>query len=100
MKGKIRVLIKEPGFPCRLATIPNRLKALQEIVGGYVEVVQVTADTAILCNEEGLINSLPFNCELCGHHFFGTIMFVGVDGAEFDDLGEGAAWVLRKAVDG
>ena len=99
MKSKINVLIKEPGKPCRPAKIPNRLKALQEIVGGYIEVVTITTDTAILCNEEGLVNSLPFNCELCGHHFFGTIMFVGVDGAEFDDLGEGAMCVFRKAVD-
>lgn len=99
MKSKIKVLIKEPNKPCRMATIPNRLKALQEVVGGYVEVVQITTDTAILCNEEGIINNLPFNCELCGHHFFGTIAFVGVDGAEFDDLGEGAEWVFRKAAD-
>lgn len=100
MKGKIKVLIKEPNKPCRMATIPNRLKALQEIVGGYIEVVTITTDTAIICNEEGLIRVLPYNCEVCGHSFFGTIFFVGVDGAEFDDIGEGAAWVLRKAVDG
>ena len=48
MKGKIRVLIKEPGFPCRLAKIPNRLKALQEVVGGYVEVVQIIIATKLI----------------------------------------------------
>lgn len=85
MKSKIKVLIKEPNKPCRMATIPNRLKALQEVVGGYVEVVQITTDTAILCNEEGLINALPYNCTLFGHQLFGTILIAGVDGAEFDD---------------
>ena len=99
MKSKIRVLIKEPKKPCRLATIPNRLKALQEIVGGYIEVVTITADTAIICNEEGIIRGLQHNVELCGTDYFGTIMFVGVDGTEFDDFGEGAEWVFRKAAD-
>lgn len=99
MKSKIGVMIKEPGRPCRMATIPNRLKALQEIVDGYIEVITITTDTAIICNEEGLLHDLPYNCEVVGHKFFGTILFIGVDGAEFDDLGEGAAWILRKAVD-
>ena len=99
MKSKINVLIKEPGKPCRPAKIPNRLKALQEIVGGYIEVVSITTDTAFICNEEGIIRGLPHNVELCGTDYFGTIMFVGVDGAEFDDLGEGAMCVFRKAVD-
>ena len=68
-------------------------------MGGYIEVVTITMDTAIICNEEGIPMGLPYNGEIAGHEFFGTIMFVGVDGAEFDDLGEGAAWVLRKAID-
>lgn len=85
MKENIRAIVKEPGKDPKWVWHPNTLKGLQETVGGYIEVVEIFSDVVIICNEEGLINALPYNCTLFGHQLFGTILIAGVDGAEFDD---------------
>ncbi len=86
MKKFIRVLIKEPGKAAEMRTIENTLESLQKIVGGYIETVTMFADLVVICNEEGRIYGLPFNCEFCNVDFCGPIVFVGVDGEEFDDF--------------
>lgn len=88
MKKFIRVLIKEPGKAAEMRTIENTLESLQKIVGGYIETVTMFVDLVVICNEEGWINGMPFNCDLLGDPFFGTIIFAGVDGEEFDDSPE------------
>lgn len=85
MKKFIRVLIKEPGKAAEMRTIENTLESLQKIVGGYIETVTMFADLVVICNEEGRINGMPFNCEICGADFVGPIILAGVDGEEFGD---------------
>ena len=85
--NKIKVIIKRPDEDIGHVTwISNTLKALQEIVGGYIETVTLAEDMVIICNEEGLIKNLPPNCKICGHWFVGTIILAGVDGEEFADV--------------
>lgn len=77
-------MVKEVGKPAEVKTITlsgantkeleaAELKAYQKLVGGYVEMIHVTQDVKILCNEEGLLYNLPHNIE----RFVGTILFVG-----------------------
>ena len=73
----------DPGF--REIIVPNELKPLQELVGGYIESVTMAEDAAILCNEEGKVIGMPYNCEYLGIDFNGPILIVGVDGDEFTD---------------
>ena len=82
----MKVVIKKVGCLPELVEIDNTLKALQKAVDGYIEAVTVASDMVIICNEEGVIRGLPYNCTLLGHHFFGKILFVGVDGEEFADV--------------
>ena len=82
----LRIYVKRPGGEPYQSIIKNELEPLQEAVGGYIETVPIAKDCVIICDEEGLLKNLPFNCELCGHWFFGTILFVGVDGEEFTDV--------------
>lgn len=84
--GKIRVLKKEPGKKARWVEIENELKPLQEAVGGYLESVTLCEDLVILCDEEGLLKGLPYNCEICGAMFLGPILICGVAGEELADL--------------
>ena len=82
----MRVLYKSPidkGF--RQLNIPNDLHAIQELAGGYIETVTLATDACIICNEEGQLLGMPFNCEFCGINFYGPILLVGVDGDEFTD---------------
>ena len=88
MKEIIKVIIKEPGRHARVTEVRNELQPLQMLVGGYIEAVTIATDCVILCNEEGRINAMPYNCTILGEPFFGPILFVGRDGEEFDDVPE------------
>ncbi len=82
----MRILMKEPGKGIRAMVIPNELKLLQELVGGYIETYSISEDVLIICNEDGKIMGLPYNCTICGEDFMGNILFVGVDGEDFTDV--------------
>lgn len=82
----MKAVIKKVGCEAMPIEIDNTLKALQDAVGGHIEAVTFSRDMIIICNEEGAINGMPFNCMICGTQFFGDILFVGVDGDEFGDI--------------
>lgn len=86
MADKIRVLSKRPGQPPRSVWMANSLENFQTAVGGYIEVVTLAEDLVIICNEEGRLKGLPYNCDICGVSFVGDIIFVGVKDEEFADL--------------
>lgn len=83
----IRAIIKKTGEAPYEAWIENELKTLQEWVGGYIETYALSYNPAVIviCNEEGKLLGLPYNCKLAGEHFAGTILICGVDGEEFAD---------------
>ena len=83
---KISVLIKDPGKKPRHVNIENSLKNLQRTVGGYIETVTLAEDAVIICNEEGRLLGLPYNCRFLGVDFVGTIILAGVSREEFSDL--------------
>ena len=91
-------IIKRPFEPIgRIREIDNTLEALQKAVGGYIEAVTIAEDAVIICDEEGLLKRLPYNCNVCGHDLVGTILVLGVDGDEFTDvpltLAEWERWI-------
>lgn len=84
MKDKISVIVKRPrGIPEQV-TVPNTLEAFQDLVGGYIECVTID-DFCVVCDEEGLLKNLPFNCIVHGNPFVGPIVFAGIDGEDFAD---------------
>ena len=87
----ISVAIKRPGEPPRHVNISDRLESLQKNVEGFIEIVRITGtDLVIVCNEEGLINGMPYNCNICGVDLHGPIIIcgerLGPDGGELCDL--------------
>ena len=68
----------------------ENLKALQELVGGYIEPCAPAElrekKIELLCNEEGLLKGLEVNINLCPFFFVGQLVAVGVDGEEFVGL--------------
>lgn len=99
MKKYIRILKKDPDrADLHQLLIPNTLDMLQKLVDGYIEVVRYPymENVAIICNEEGLINDMHYNCRLDDYHFFGPIIFVGVDGEDFTDVPAGLKEDLVK----
>ena len=60
MKEKeIKVLMVEPGKTHKVTTIKNELESLQDAVSigaderGLIEIITISEDVCILCNEEG-----------------------------------------------
>ena len=83
----MKAIRKKPGCEPELIDIDNTLAALQQEVGGYIETVSI-ADVVIICNEEGRLCGLPYNCRFVGVDFVGTILVVGRDRDEFCDVPE------------
>ena len=89
---KIKAIVKRPDeMHGHVTWISNTLENLQRIVEGYIETLTLKVDPdsepfVIICNEEGLINDLPYNCTVGGHQLFGEIAVVGVNGDEFGDV--------------
>lgn len=82
----MRALFKEPkDEKFRTLVIPNQLKVLQQLVGGYIETVTIATDAVIICNKEGRIIGQEYNCNFCGIDLVGPILIVGTDGEEFTD---------------
>ena len=58
----MRVLVIEPERRPEVREIDDSLKAMQEIVGGYIQPVYPFEDSvALVCNEEGKFMDLPAN---------------------------------------
>lgn len=58
----MRVVYVEPNKMAEIRKIDSCLKAMQKVVGGYIEALYPFADpVAIVCNEEGKINGLELN---------------------------------------
>ena len=83
---KIRVILKRPGEKAFITEIPNTLEALQNEVGGWIEITRPFSDAAIICNEEGKIKELPFNMRIPGDVLVGDIIVIGTKGEELDDI--------------
>jgi len=82
----MRVIRKDPGErPC-LVEIPNTLDALQNAVGGYIETVTLFSNATVVCNEEGILRGLQYNCRLCKINFVGTILVVVIKGDKMCSL--------------
>lgn len=91
----IQVLIVEPHRRPRGANICPKLQSMQDIVGGYIQVVHdglLNDDAVIVCNEEGKLAGLPANRALRDSEakvqdvLHGTFMVVGTAGEDFTSL--------------
>ena len=75
--------------------VEDKLEDLQKLVGGYIEVVRFgdVEDNYtryfVVCNEEGLIMKLPYNCHVCDFPFVGNIFIVKDDSPEFGSVKPG-----------
>jgi len=64
--NNITVLVVEPGCDPVVREIKNELKAMQAIVGGWLESVPVSQRVVLYCNEEGWLIGLKPTISFCG----------------------------------
>lgn len=82
----MKAIRKKPGCAPELIDIDNTLKALQAEVDGYIETVTIASDAVVICNEEGRLRGMSYNCLFFGMVFVGTILVVGRNKDEFCDV--------------
>ena len=84
---KMKVIVKRPDEEYgRIVYIENKLKTLQQIVGGYIEVVPIASEVLAICNEEGKLLNLEPNIKHYDDIIHGTIIICGASGDEFSDI--------------
>lgn len=96
-ENQILVVVKNPGErayidPC----FENSLEAFQQAVGGYIETVGFASDVCVICNENGRLMDLPYNCTFLSEDFVGPILIVGVKGDHFCSLHPSHARLILK----
>ena len=88
----MNVLVVEPGYlpyEKEILDSADHLEQMQAIVGGLIEpIYPYHEEVAIVCNEEGLINGLPFNRSVPGGYggVFGTFFICGLSEEDFCSL--------------
>jgi len=82
----MRAVIKKPGKAAYAIDVLNSLDVYQALVGGYIEVVQLTQRHAMIVNEEGKLLDLPGNFKWHGDTIMGNAVFVGFKGDDFTDI--------------
>ena len=88
----MNVLVVEPGYlpyEKEIKDSADHLEQMQAIVGGLIEpIYPYQEEVAIVCNEEGLINGLPFNRSVPGGYggVFGTFFICGLGEEDFCSL--------------
>ena len=75
---EITVLKVEPGKAPEQITIPNTLRAMQELVGGHIEIVDYQG-TCLVCNEEGKLLGLEPNRRVGQDVIAGTFFLANHD---------------------
>ena len=84
----MKILIVEPERHPRIAEIPHTLEAMQQTVGGYIEITYPWRDpVALVCDEEGMLKQLPFNRLVAPQSaIFGTFFLCGIDEEDLTDM--------------
>jgi hypothetical protein len=93
------VVIKKPGKSAELAEIAHELKAYQEIVGGYIEIVPVGPSLMMVCNEEGKLLNLPLNFVWNDDAIAGTVFFCSRDAEDITGLTKDRAKAVKAWLD-
>ena len=84
----MRAIIKEAGLKPRVIDIENTLEALQQTVGGYIEVLNLNEKTVLICDEEGKLKDKPYNFDIDFDYIVGTAIFVNTTEEDFTDIDE------------
>lgn len=90
MENLIKVVLKKANQEAQVIEIEQSLKMLQQLVGGYIEMVECPGvdKVDIILNEEGKLLDLPMNIALPEYEdiAFGDIVFAGVNHQDGDTI--------------
>lgn len=84
----MKILVVEPGKHPYTKEIEGTLKQMQQIVGGPIQAIYPFSDeVGIVCNDEALLQQLPFNRKIAEEcYLVGTFFVCGLGKENFDSL--------------
>ena len=98
----MKVVLVKPGKPAEIAQI-HGLREMQKAVGGYIEAIYpFDENTALVCNDEGKINHLPYNRVITypdgqsSDIIYGTFFVCAAGEDDFESLTDKAAEYFRQ----
>lgn len=98
----IQGLVKYPGVDAVNCRVPNDLKSLQKLVGGYIETISIGQGVILICNEDGKYSGLLPNFYLPWNDLLvGLAIFVSSDDeGNFVSLSEEQMKYTKKFIKG
>lgn len=95
----IKVIVVKAGDRPKVQEIASTLEAMQSVVGGYIECLQLDTEDDVgvdlWCNEEGLISDLPPNRLTDGGTIIHGDFFIAASNEEGETIGLTAAQISR-----
>jgi hypothetical protein len=82
----MKIVIKKAGYNPEVREINGELHEMQEIVGGYIECINVIDNILLVCNEEGKFMGLTPNFAFNGDLIVGDVFFVAAGEEDFESL--------------
>ena len=76
MEKKITCVIVPVGHPAHRAEVVPKLKELQRLVDGYIEIISLNDDFLLICDEEAKLNGKPGNRHVGGDIIAGQFVIV------------------------
>lgn len=84
----MKIVIKKVGQAPEVKEIKGELHEMQEIVGGYLEVIGLFDGIFCVINEEGKLIGLPANFAFASDVIVGDVFFCSVSGEDFVSLND------------
>lgn len=72
----MRVVVKEPNKTGTIEQVTNELETFNNLVGGYIECLNIKDNLILVCNEEGKLMDLEPNLYFNNDTVVGTVVFV------------------------
>lgn len=84
----MKIVVKKAGHESEVKEINGELHEMQEIVGGYIECVQILDDILCVCNEEGKLKGLTPNFVFNSDIIVGDVFFCSAGEEDFESLND------------
>lgn len=93
----MKIIVKKPNKPLEVREVEElTLELMQQIVGGYIEVLNIGNQMLIVMDEEGKLKQSEFNFTAGKHVIVGTIFFCSEDGVEMVGLNDAQINIIQK----
>ena len=86
----------EPKRELEIIEIDGSLESMQDVVGGYIEIVPWVKGLVLVVNEEGKLLGLDYNFTFGNDIIVGTAFFAREDGEDLTDLTDNDIDLLKQ----